>query len=345
MKHYSRADLSRIRSGVAGGDVVTLTRHLAECSDCAAMAEEEALRDDRIAFLRAAFEDIPEHPGDDALAAYVDGIRREDVSEHLQHCAGCRAEVDDLRRWTIKPARWPVRAAWLAAAAAAVIVVTTVVRRGEPDAVSAPPGRITTAAPLPGAAAPEPPRARSEWDALVEQVRATGRLPLSVEILDLGAFDTFRGANDRDAPAVLSPAGTAIEEDRPEFRWEAIRDATYGVTVIEGTTVVAQSDPLQVTRWRPKRPLARGKTYSWQVATESLVLPAPPAPPALFRVLTAAEQAELERARRERPGEHLLLAVLYARAGVIGAARRELELHQAQTRDPLAGKLLRQLPG
>jgi hypothetical protein len=76
----------------------------------------------------------------------------------------------------------------------------------------------------------------------------------------------------------------------------------------------------------------------------SFLIPASPAPPAIFRVLTQKEIAPMERAGSEAPDDHLLLGLLYARSGVTDAARRELQAWEQVTGDPLATKLLRQLP-
>jgi hypothetical protein len=67
------------------------------------------------------------------------------------------------------------------------------------------------------------------------------------------------------------------------------------------------------------------------------VIPAPPELPALFRVLTAAEVPELDRARSDRAGDHLLLTIVYARACVLDAARRELEATSGRSRASCCG--------
>jgi len=73
-------------------------------------------------------------------------------------------------------------------------------------------------------------------------------------------------------------------------------------------------------------------------------MPAPPAPPAIFRIISQRERDELVRARAEAGDDHLLLALLYARAGIVDEARRELHAYERSSRDPLAGRLRGQLP-
>jgi hypothetical protein len=79
----------------------------------------------------------------------------------------------------------------------------------------------------------------------------------------------------------------------------------------------------------------------WQVEVRRknsrTILPAPPIPPAIFRVLETAAHEELEVARAAHPSDHLLLGILYARDGLRADAEREL----GQAASPDAQRLLR----
>jgi hypothetical protein len=83
--------------------------------------------------------------------------------------------------------------------------------------------------------------------------------------------------------------------------------------------------------------LSRGKTYAWQVEVHRgasvELLPAPPEPQALFRVLDERSSAELAEARRRFPDDHLLLGVLEARFGLQQEARDDLHTHAVQHPD------------
>ena len=127
---------------------------------------------------------------------------------------------------------------------------------------------------------------------------------------------------------------------------------------------VAQSPELSSEEWKCDRPLARGKTYTWQVsaltapagsgttpaegggastspgrggaaatAPGAITVPAAPAPPARFVVLTRQQADELARTRESHPDMHLVLAMAYARAGVRDAAERELRALQRDNPD------------
>ena len=94
--------------------------------------------------------------------------------------------------------------------------------------------------------------------------------------------------------------------------------------------------------------LPRGRTYTWQVVAESagrrLVAPAPPEPDVRFRVLDAS-RAEALSAARSRRASHLVLGVLYAEAGLIDDAHRELlALHRDNPASRTAEALVAALP-
>jgi hypothetical protein len=305
--HLTTSQLERIRTGNAtGAEVLAFSQHIAECVGCAARAEERIVVPASVDAVRAAF-----------------------------------TETD------ARPRRSQPSAVWLAAVAVAAIAVTAVLLREPPApapvvARNAPPSApvIRTTPPAPATSAPS----RPEWNALIAEVRRSGKLPLPADIREFATGDTFRGATTSAAAAVtVSPMATAVEEERPLFRWPATSGARYTVSVVADGEVVAKSPVLRSSPWRSNVPLERGRVYSWQVRAEHgdaiSVLPAPPNPPALFRIVSAQELAELERARQERPDDHLLLALLSARAGIIEAARRELE----RSDDPLAGTLLGEL--
>lgn len=138
----------------------------------------------------------------------------------------------------------------------------------------------------------------------------------------------------------LVPSDTAVESDQPEFSWYEILGARYVVTVFNGDEVVAQSGPLAGRRWKPERPLTRGRTYAWQVrAIDRKPIVGiwdherePPAdrPRALFRVLAKKEVQELAAARRRHPHDHRLLGILAAKHGLRVDATRELAQYSVE---------------
>ena len=111
---------------------------------------------------------------------------------------------------------------------------------------------------------------------------------------------------------------------------------------------VATSPPLEGTTWTPPRALERGRVYSWQVTAvkdgKEIISPSAPAPEARFKVLEKAKADELMGVERAAAGSHLVRGTLYARAGLLDDAERELRaLVAANPKSPAARKLLQSL--
>jgi hypothetical protein len=176
-----------------------------------------------------------------------------------------------------------------------------------------------------------------------QQVRKAG---IPRELIAKG--EVLMGDNDRKKVfPLLSPKGKIIESDRPALNWGSLEGATeYVVTVYDAdSNQVAKSSPLATTRWSLPNALKRGVIYSWEVSAkkgnEEIIAPAPPAPPAKFKVLEQMKYDELSRAKRAY-NSHLVLGTLYAQAGLFDEAEQEFKsLVAANPNSKLAKKLLR----
>jgi hypothetical protein len=130
--------------------------------------------------------------------------------------------------------------------------------------------------------------------------------------------------------APLAPLGTVVVSDRPSFRWRTVPGANgYVVSIYApGFRKVAESPRLAQDHWDADRPLGRDVTYTWQIRAEvdgtAIRAPIPPAPEARFHVLSQGEAARLNAAKRAHADSHLLLGILYTRAGALDDAEREL---------------------
>ena len=151
---------------------------------------------------------------------------------------------------------------------------------------------------------------------------------------------------------VRGPFGTVVESPLPILRWEALKGATgYKVTVYDSNfNSVAASPLLTTTSWTVAQPLKRGAVYSWYVTAQKegmeIKSPRPPAPEAKFKVLDASHAAALRRVRQTNPRSHLALGVLYAQAGLLEEAERELTaLVRANPKSNLARRLLDNVRG
>ena len=268
-----------------------------------------------------------EHPDPDReLIAYVDGTldaaTREIIETHLEDCDTCSAEVRDLRAAAaeLKPRRnW----IWLAVAAAlAVLIAIAVLMNTRRENRSQSPPVISVTTPV----VEQPAYESAQWEALVSEALKTARLPYPKDLRALrGPNDRIRGSN-AGTPARLDPAGIVIDETRPRFNWPSAGE-TAVVSVFDGDRVIAQSEPLRGKEWTPPRDLPRARTLLWQVELRDgdvRILPEPPAPQAMFRIASQRDHDDLARAKRDHPDDPLLLAVLYARAGLRAQALHEL---------------------
>lgn len=318
--HLTVETLQRFRARqLPPAEILELSRHLALCADCTALAASlvDARRTAR-GFADATLESG--HPDlETELTAFAEGHGSESVAEHVAGCAICAEDVDDLRR--ARPRR---NFFWIAAAAAILLVIAAIAFW--PKRVVQDPVPIATAAttpPLPTPAPPTPTRGygRPDWDRLVAEARRTGVLPVAAVLTELRpAPDVFRDPAVAAAHGALHPAGEVVESTRPRFTWPDVPGAQCVVAIYDGTREVARSAALTSNNWTPDRALRRGTNYTWQVEVlrddTTSILPAPPAPPAMFRVADAAAIRELEEARERFPDDALLLDVLHAKHGI-----------------------------
>ena len=260
------------------------------------------------------------------------------ATRHLGTCAACAAmaakmvDVPHAVSGIASELETPPRRAWmipLAAAAAIAVMATGVLVLREPreEPITTPPTTAIRVTP-PTATAPR----MNEWDTLVASALAARRIdpPALLREIRVGP-ERLRNRGSGEPHARLEPTGVVVASDRPRFTWPRQAGARYVVSVYAGDVRLAASPLLRDASWIPPEPLPRGRTLTWQVDARagetSTILPSPPAPPALFRIAEQRELDELARARRERPNDHLLLAVLHARAGMQAEALRELRAH------------------
>ena len=330
-EHLTADDLQRFRSGtMTPSGTAAAARHLATCDDCARDAAALAARSTDDGWLARAVAGKAEHPESETIVDFVRGTldagQRRAVRDHLSACAMCSREVDELKMDVAFPA--PRTAFRIAAAIAAALVIAMawllLIRRP----ASSPPHTP------PVARQPQEPPRTAEAKALVADALA-GHLerPRYFDELrprpDVPRHEGWPGSS---ADAAMTPAGAVVESQTPQFAWTA-DGRSYIVTILDGSRIAQRSGTLSERRWTPPRPLPRGRTYEWQIEVHDVatrIIPAPPAPPAFFRVADAASLQPIESARRDHPGDHLLLGVLYARAGLQREAEAELSRYTAQ---------------
>ena len=125
-----------------------------------------------------------------------------------------------------------------------------------------------------------------------------------------------------------------------------MKDAeSYRVDVFDdGFNKVASSPSVKSVEWQLNVPLHRGGVYRWQVTAmvngEEVRSPVRPAPDAKFKVLDAVKADHLADARARYGRSHLLLGILYADAGLMPEAERELQILISKNPDSAAARRL-----
>lgn len=200
---------------------------------------------------------------------------------------------------------------------------------------------------------------RDPYDAVIKRALETQRIDHAPVLKELaGRPSTLMGREPgvdlAHGPqgatfAPLRPVGTATSSGRPTFHWQPLAGATsYKVHVLDTDfNVVAESGPVTATSWSPPNALKRGVVYLWQVsaAKDGAVISAPaaPAPEARFKILTTTKARDVQRAVR-RAGSHLARGIIYAHAGLLDDAERELRTALSRTQEAAtARKLLQDL--
>jgi putative zinc finger protein len=324
------------------------------------------------------------HVSSENLGRYVDralpDAEMEEADAHVASCAACAEDVADVHAYkqTLAAAsmHWRFAQRWRAsrpavvaalAAAAALLVVAAWLTTGRDGTAGRNAGRTSPAdtpsvvlrdaggiVTLDRAGVLTAPRALAPDDErAVAEALASRHIPVPPTVVDLaGRPESLMG---RPAPArsfaALSPVGTAVITDRPTFTWTPLDGAArYSVRVFDDRfNQVAASGGLTGTTWTPSTSLPRGSIFAWQVtATKQggeITTPSAPNPQAKFKVLDSADADAIARARISYGDSHLVLGVLFARAGLLDEARAELQALADANRDSaLASDLLRDIP-
>ncbi len=360
MDHVTTDTLARFRE-LSEAEVLEASRHLRECSACAALAQEQG-GEDALLEVRFAFGlGMVEHPESDPdlfdyVAGTLDAEQRESIAVHLRWCAECRITVDDLRthffaRAAPNPSPLPgrerglIRRVAVAAAFAGIaflLAAIALMQRPRSPQSSAP----VTSVPVTSVNIPAPPPAVDPvpraWRDTVQAALERGRIDPPPMLSELrGPREILRSTTPAPQRSEIEPAGVIVESQTPRFRWPPIAGAQYVATISSEATVVARSPVLETAEWTPPTALSSGKIYAWQVEVrrgpEITIVPQPPEPMATFAVLDDAKRRELDAARRLAPDDHLLLGVLYARAGLQRQAADELARGNASARALAAG--------
>ena len=310
-------DPSRIKGALA---------HIASCAEC-----QRAFKHVPLFLTSEGDEHLTPDELLDLASGRVSGADLEVMETHLDDCAECRELLPGRAGLPVLHRRW-----LYAAAAVLAIALAGIALRFPRESVTAPVKRVVKVDSRP-----------AEWQRLVDEAERTGTLPLPEALEELKPVPRSLRGDENMVAVKLAPQGVIVRSTRPQLQWPAFDGATYRVSLQRwGTSDVIESPLLRQPEWQVGRDLVRGSTYEWQVevnrAGNSIVVPAPPAPRALFRIIEESAERELAAAEKSRPDDHELLAIMNARAGLIAAAIEQVDM---LARDPRANALATRLAG
>jgi hypothetical protein len=141
---------------------------------------------------------------------------------------------------------------------------------------------------------------------------------------------------------LLGPVGTAIENDRPTFRWSTVEGAkSYVVKLVsmKRDETVISSRPLENTYWTYPGRLERGAIYQWQVEVEQedgTIIKTDAS--AKFKLLDKTTVKKITSARNLHNRSHLAMGIIYAKAGLMKEAEEELNTFLKENPDSKIGQ-------
>jgi len=334
--HITDEQIAQFRDRtLAPAELLELDEHIAGCPAC---RDRLAAGVNPFKEIRTLRTDVAGHLRYDEIVAFSEGSATPEQRAHLQQCAMCQAEVQDLSRFRTElhdtpraPRRAPVVpiTSWkkwtlpAAIAAGVVLIAGGAVwnarrHQTQETATTAP---KSTDAPLPPAE-----------QALLDRAMAANRLDRA-SVLDqlIVKPGTLLGSSSESASFdLLSPVGTTVLTDRPTMRWTPlVGAASYVVSIFDAKfEKLAESPALTGTDWKVSTALPRGQVLIWQVTADRagrrIRAPQPPAPEARFEVVTEDVANHIAAIEQQHPGNSLLRAVLFANAGALDEAEEAL---------------------
>lgn len=294
-------------------------------------------RDERAQRFVAAVFGGDEHLDYESLELLVDGRmttdQRQVAQTHLERCASCAHELDDLQSFVsggTAGVRRPVLRT-LAVAASIGVVIATALMLSRPAGRQSPPALVQLRDRNAVISLDREGRVRgvpADVEDAVRTVLLTRRLPRPHVPLPARTGDSLRGETTSAQLELHGPVAEVILDDRPLFRWNGGPQGSEFVVEVFDSRFheIMRSAPTTEHEWRPERPLPRAQRLLWQVIATAGTLrttaPRPQDGPAAFFIAEATMASRITRARVN--GGHLTLATLYAQIGDTAAAEREL---------------------
>lgn len=358
MTHHPDHDqlMGLARGSLPTKDVLRVGEHLCVCAECRDALQALLPPRADAALLFEPIEHLDEEEIAEAAAA-ADSLSAEQ-RRHLAECSLCAAEVALCRASAKKPAstivvfparRWMYAAAAMLAGTIALSLTLLHLRKSEP-AFALQDNGTAIALGRNGvlqAQADMPDREKQ----MLAQVLRDLRLPVNANLFSGAMQDRkLRGPEKPVRPLeALSPIQEPVLS-RPTFQWRSSVDASsFSVEVYDASfNLVESSGPIHEQSWISSGTLQAGQIYTWIVRANTahgvVQAPEPPEPVARFRVVDADMLSAIESAQHKARQSHLLLASLYAKAGMCAQASVEMQaLLQENSSSAEASELLRSL--
>ncbi len=160
----------------------------------------------------------------------------------------------------------------------------------------------------------------------VRESLATGSILPSPDLARLRNVPTRR-AGGENFTSPVSPKNEATFASAPVFRWRSAADFEYQINITDDAgREVAKSAVLSQNSWQIESKLPAG-FYFWRVAArrKGVAEFTENSSRAMFKVLSEPEKRELETVKSSVKS-NLVNAILYARAGLLAEAERELNI-------------------
>ncbi|MBL8174312.1 MAG: zf-HC2 domain-containing protein [Bryobacterales bacterium] len=344
MEHVRQEQIAAYWNGsLPAAELLRLDEHIEQCGPCRDLLLQAAPA------LAPHLQDADPHLDFSTLEAWVNSSlsvdRSQQVETHLGQCASCHDDAEDLRQFRRRMRHSAPARRWIkpAAIAASLLLAALAVWRFRPEPSPSlsislhDNGRIIgidANGRLAGLDSGNPQDA-----ALLAQLLRGDPTPVHLPPGLSSSPTAFLGEESPQPRFTLtSPLSIVTLQDKPVFTWNPLPGAaTYRVLVTdEQFQPVAESDLLRRPAWQPASPLPRGKLLLWQVvatlASESVRSPLPPQPEARFFIAAAGMADRIAAAKTRTPPSHLLLALLYAQAGLRAECEQEILLLQAENK-------------
>jgi hypothetical protein len=348
--HLSEEEINKYQNhSLSPSELLELDEHMENCTDCATRLMNPSMIDSRTASLQMHLQtaEDEDHLEYEELIGYLTQklkpFDREIVEKHLQTCAACAADEQDLRKFRkVVDTRRSSQSFTLrfAAVAAAIIFVTIGAAlyflnqpKSKPIAFVIQDGPDQISFNKDGHLVNSNTKIGKDVEQQIQNAfegKGLQKPPMLSELQGKKGV-LLSGENPQKYFHLIEPVGTVVRSDHPTFRWDAQPGITdYTISIYDTQFhLAAQSPLLSQKEWTVDRSLERGKTYVWilsgHLADKTVKAPLPPEPEAKFKVLSSKDLEKLNQ--KETRDSHLLRGFNYLQYGLVDDASHEwLEL-------------------